>query len=149
KKIPQEHKVLHDKLEGIIALVDKTMKSVRHISSELRPNILDDLGIIDALDWQSNEFEKRTGLRCRFSSSFDEMNIKRDLSTGIFRVYQETLTNVARHAGASEINASFELDNDHVVLKVQDNGKGFDEREVKGKRTLGILGMRERADMFG
>lgn len=149
KKIPLKDKKVHKKISGMISLIDKTMTTVRHISSELRPRILDDLGLVDAMDWQSNEFEMRTGIRCRFKPQLKKRKFEKNLSTGIFRVYQETLTNVARHAEATKINTSLVADNGNIILKVEDNGKGFDEAEIKNKNTLGLLGMQERAMMFG
>jgi len=149
KKIPSDNKVLLDKVSGMITLIDETVKTVRRISTELRPGILDDLGLIDALQWQSNEFEKRTGIACMFQTSFTESPFGKKLSTGIFRVFQETLTNVARHAHASEIKTFLERENEDIILKVHDNGTGFEEAEIKNKKTLGLIGMKERAKMFG
>lgn len=149
KKIPDSDKTVHKKIAGMISLIDETVKTVRRISSELRPRILDDLGLIDAIDWQTKEFEKRTGFRCKFNCKVDELRINKSLSTGIFRVYQETLTNVARHAHASEIKILLERVNGNLILKVHDNGKGFNEAEIKNKHTLGLTGMRERATIFG
>ncbi len=149
KKISPEQTALRTKLEGMISLIDDTVKTVRRISSELRPGILDDLGLIDALQWQSIEFEKRTGVKCRFYTTFSEPVFERKLSTGIFRVFQETLTNAARHSKASEIKITLEKRDDNIILEVFDNGSGFEEKEVRNKKTLGIIGMNERANMFG
>jgi PAS domain S-box-containing protein len=149
KKIPKENKIVQDKISGMLSLVDTTVKTVRRISTELRPGILDDLGLIDALQWQSHEFEKRTGILCSFSTTFTEPSFEKHLSTGIFRVFQETLTNVARHAHASEIMTVLEKRDDNIILQVHDNGDGFNETEIKGKKTLGLIGMKERAKMFG
>jgi signal transduction histidine kinase len=125
------------------------VKIVRRISSELRPGILDDLGLIAALEWQSNEFEKRTGISCKFHFDCKEKEFDKKLSTGIFRIYQETLTNVARHAEATEVDAWLELDKNNLLLRVKDNGKGFIRSEIANKDTLGLVGMKERASMFG
>jgi signal transduction histidine kinase len=149
KKVPKENKVVHEKISGMLSLVDATVKMVRRIATELRPGILDDLGLIDALQWQSHEFEKRTGITCSFSTTFKDPVFEKHLSTGIFRVFQETLTNVARHAKASEIMTVLEKNDDSIVLQVHDNGQGFNETEIKGKKTLGLVGMKERAKMFG
>jgi len=149
KKIPKENKVVQEKISGMLSLIDSTVKTVRRISTELRPGILDDLGLIDALQWQSHEFEKRTGILCSFSTSFTDSPFEKNLSTGIFRVFQETLTNVARHAHASEIMTIFEKHDDSIILQVHDNGLGFNETEIKSKKTLGLIGMKERAKMFG
>ncbi|CAN5432357.1 hypothetical protein BH11BAC1_BH11BAC1_02820 [soil metagenome] len=149
KKIPGDNISVHEKIAGMISLIDETVKTVRRISTELRPGILDDLGLLDALQWQSHEFEKRTGIATKFDTTFSESSFEKNLSTGIFRVFQETLTNVARHAHASKIVTSFDRRDENFVLRVSDNGKGFDEKEIKSKRTLGLVGMKERAKMFG
>ena len=149
KKISSENKPAHNKIASMMSLLEVTMKTVRHISSELRPGILDDLGLTDALNWQSQEFEKRTGVHCQFKSKLKIRTFEKNLSIGIFRIYQETLTNVARHAKATKVNTLLEVDRDSITLKVQDNGKGFNESEIKNKNTLGLIGMRERAIMFG
>ena len=149
KKVPKENKIVQEKIAGMLSLVDTTVKTVRRISTELRPGILDDLGLIDALQWQSHEFEKRTGITCGFNTTFKDSTFEKHLSTGIFRVFQETLTNIARHAHASEIMTHLEKIEDNIVLQVHDNGKGFNEVEIKGKKTLGLIGMKERAKMFG
>lgn len=148
KKISPADELAHNKIVYMIALIDDTMKTVRRISTELRPGILDDLGLVDALDWQSHEFEQRTGIQCSFKSVSDDLQFEKNISTGIFRIFQEALTNVTRHSQATEITASFETDNDEVVLTIQDNGKGFDDAETKNKKTLGLIGMKERAAML-
>ncbi len=149
KKINPENESAHKKAASMMALLDTTMKTVRHISAELRPGILDDLGLVDAINWHGIEFEKRTGVRCQFKSKLKKRVFEKDLSTGIFRVYQETLTNVARHANATKVTTTLEATNENIILKVQDNGKGFEQSEVKSNNTLGLVGMRERAIMFG
>jgi len=149
KKVPDENKGAHKKIAAMMTLLDGTMATVRHISSQLRPGILDDLGLVDAINWQGIEFEKRTGVQCIFQSRLKARTFEKELSTGVFRVYQETLTNVARHAKATKVNTTLEVNNDHIILRVQDDGKGFNEAAVKNKNTLGLLGMKERALMFG
>jgi len=149
KKIPATDKATRERIAGMMTLIDDTVKTVQRISSELRPGILDDLGLIDAIDWQSQEFQKRTGTSCIFTTSLSEMKFDRDLATGIFRIYQETLTNVARHARASSIQTRLEFGSNELLFTVEDNGTGFHEKEIRNKNTLGLLGMKERAMMFG
>jgi PAS domain S-box-containing protein len=149
KKIPAGDQLMSPKISGIITLIDDMIGTIRRISSELRPVILDDLGLTDALDWQSAEFEKRTGIRCKFKPSLSEMNIKKNISNGIFRIYQETLTNAARHSMATEIKTTLLQLDDQVIFRVEDNGKGFDQSEIISKNTLGMVGMKERASMIG
>ena len=148
KKISQEDKLIHQKLSSMLSVIDDTVKSVRRISSELRPAILDDLGLMPALEWQSQEFEKRTGIKSIYKSRINDFNPASDISTNIFRVYQEALTNVVRHAQATLVETSLEETEDYVVLKVRDNGLGIDKAEASVKDSLGLIGMRERALLF-
>jgi signal transduction histidine kinase len=149
RKIQSDDAAIQDKIKTMVDLIDTTVKSVRRISSELRPGILDDLGLVAALDWQSSEFQKRTEIECKFQSETTEQNFEKGIATGIFRIFQETLTNVARHAQATSIRSTLEKDNGTIILTINDNGKGFDVKQLKGKRTLGIVGMGERASMMG
>ena len=148
KKISPEDKMIQQKLSSMLSVIDDTVQSVRRISSELRPGILDDLGLIPALEWQSQEFEKRTGIKSIYNSRVNEFNPASDISTNIFRVYQEALTNIARHAQASLVETSLEETEGYVVLKVKDNGLGIDKVEASVKDSLGLMGMRERALLF-
>ncbi len=149
KKLPEGDKVLHEKVEGMLALIDDTVKTVRRISSELRPGILDDMGLIAALEWQSSEFEKRNGISCTFTTNLSELPVSQELATGIFRVYQEALTNITRHAHATGVKARLEVNAKNILLTIIDDGKGFDMQEARLKKTLGIVGMKERAIMLG
>jgi PAS domain S-box-containing protein len=148
KKISPEEKMLHQKLNSMLSVIDDTVKSVRRISSELRPGILDDLGLIPALEWQSQEFEKHAGIKSIFTSRINHFNPEWNVSTHVFRVYQEALTNVARHAQATQVETVIEQEDDHVVLRVKDNGNGIDMAEASIKNSLGLIGMRERAFLF-
>jgi PAS domain S-box-containing protein len=148
KKISPEDGLIQQKLSSMISVIDDTVKSVRRISSELRPGILDDLGLIPALEWQSQEFEKRTGIRSVFKSYVNEFNPSSNISTNIFRVYQETLTNIARHAQATFVETTLEETERNLVLTVRDNGLGIDKAEASVKESFGLIGMRERALLF-
>jgi signal transduction histidine kinase len=132
----------------MISLIDETVKTVRRISSELRPGILDDLGLIPALEWQCQEFEKRTGIKSTFYTELFDFNPEGNLATNIFRVCQETLTNVARHARAALVETSLTIEDANIILRVKDDGVGFDMEEAKNKKSLGLVGMRERALLF-
>ncbi|HLP19677.1 MAG TPA: sensor histidine kinase, partial [Chitinophagales bacterium] len=147
KKLTTDSVVL-DKLQGMLALIDDTIKTVRRISSDLRPGILDDLGLLSALEWQSNEFEKRTGITSDFNALDITASFSRDVATGVFRIYQESLTNVARHANAQKVSTLIEQRDNELILTITDDGVGFDISRVGDKKTLGLLGMRERALMF-
>jgi signal transduction histidine kinase len=136
------------RLNQMSDLLETSVNTVRKISSQLRPSILDDLGLIPALDWQSKEFEKRFSVPVHFVSSQKSIDVPPDIATGLFRLYQESLTNVARHAQAQHVSASLALDNGQLILTVSDDGKGFDTRMNGQGKTLGLLGMKERVLMM-
>jgi PAS domain S-box-containing protein len=148
KKIPEKQNEISEKLKGVLKLLDDTIKTVRKIASDLRPSILDDIGIVGALEWQSKEFERRSGIKTIFTSDLEELQLPEDLSTAFFRIFQESLTNVARHAEATTIHTSFDKKNGKLVLTISDNGKGMDLERMENK-TLGLLGMKERTQMIG
>jgi len=145
KKLPPE--VGHD-MKKADDLLAETMRSVRKIATQLRPSILDNLGLVSALDWQSREFEKNFGIRCVFESLIGEPVFNEKQSNALFRIYQEALTNIARHSGATRVDAILSQDGNNVVLEVRDNGKGFPMTDAEGKKTLGLVGMQERALMM-
>jgi PAS domain S-box-containing protein len=148
-KRAKEEAFIQEKLSGMSRLVDQTITTVRRISSELRPSILDDLGLSEALDWQSAEFQKRYRIEARFQSRVVELEVSANLVTGLFRIYQESLTNVARHADAKKVQTSLQLVDDNLVLEVTDDGKGFDVETAGNKKTFGLIGIRERTLMMG
>jgi PAS domain S-box-containing protein len=135
-------------IQEMAMLIDNTINSVRRISSELRPSVLDDLGLVSAIEWHAQQFHNRTGLRCRVDS-LTEVNLQNDQATAVFRIFQEGLTNVLRHASASEVSVLLFQDRNEVVLEVRDNGRGITEADSLGLKSLGILGMRERAQAVG
>ena len=149
KKIDVQDAEVQEKIKETISLIDGTVKTVRRIATELRPSILDDLGLVPAMEWQSEEFERRSGIPTVFTSNKSSVNLSPDMSTAIFRIYQESLTNVMRHAGAGKVEASLEVDDTNVKLTINDDGKGFLVEEIANKKTLGLMGMRERATLLG
>ena len=149
KRLQSEEKTIHLKIKSILELLDETVKTIRKIATELRPSILDDLGLIDALQWYSLEFEKRYKIPVSFQTAMDELSITKNASIGLFRIYQESLTNVARHSGATFVNSRISINNSVIELTIEDNGKGFDATQINKKKTLGLLGMKERTIMLG
>lgn len=148
KRIKNKEPLIEEKIQGMSKLIDDTVKTVRKIASELRPGILDDLGLVAALDWQSKEFEKRTGIKCYFTTDNIDHHFNKTISTGIFRIYQEALTNVARHSKASRVDSSIFINNDEMIdITIKDNGIGM-SNENQGRSTLGLVGMKERAFML-
>ena len=139
---------IEEKLKEMTLLLDAAVQTIRKIASELRPSILDDLGVIAALEWQTKEFEKRFMIPVHFSTSVNHLDIDPGVATGLFRLYQESLTNIARHSGASRVNAELMVESEHIRLSVKDDGKGFDTQKIHGRKTLGLLGMKERVLMM-
>lgn len=136
------------KLESMIELLNFTIQCVKKISSDLRPGLLDDLGLTAAIEWQADEFQKHSGINVCIDEIPEEVNIDPEKATAIFRIFQETLTNVARHAKASEIKISMKTDDKKVRLKVSDNGIGIPKGKITDAKSLGLIGMHERVHPF-
>jgi PAS domain S-box-containing protein len=134
---------------SLLKLIDQTIHSVRRISNDLRPAVLDDLGLIGAVEWAAREFENRTGTKCWLDLPGDDTVVDRELATSLFRILQETFTNVARHADASRVDVRLARENGSMTLEVRDDGKGISEEQLSDRSSLGILGMRERALLLG
>lgn len=136
------------RLQGMRAQIDQTISMVRRIATELRPKVLDELGLAEAIEWQAREFSTRTGIECSLNGPMPHFTLDRERSTAMFRVFQETLTNVARHAGATRVSVAVFRQPDELRLEVRDNGRGITEAELEGTQSLGLLGMRERIAAF-
>ncbi|HEY0989298.1 MAG TPA: GAF domain-containing protein [Kofleriaceae bacterium] len=139
---------LHRKLEEMASATDEILASIRRISADLRPGILDDVGLGAAIEWQAEEFQRRSGTPCVVRSTVSDLQLERDLATNVFRIFQEALTNVARHAEAKQVDVAIGLDRGRLRLEVADDGIGVPEIGPRGT-TLGLLGMRERARRLG
>ncbi len=129
--------------------IDATVQAVRRISSQLRPKLLDDLGLSAALEWQAREFEQRAHVACRIRSEPDDIVLDPARSTALFRIFQETLTNVARHARASRVEVVVTHFAGTVEMTVSDDGEGIRPEQASDGRSLGIVGMRERVRSLG
>src|SRR6185503_2598969 len=140
--------VVQEKLENLISVIDDTVKFVWKLASELRPSILDDLGLVPALEWHIQEFEKRYTIKTAFHSHLPDLDLSPVVATGLFRMFQESLTNEARHSNATKVVVDLNMIGDEIHLSISDNGKGFDASQAN-KKTLGLLGMKERAAMIG
>jgi signal transduction histidine kinase len=136
-----------ERLEETFGLADETIKTIRRIAADLRPGILDDFGLQAALEWQLQQFSARTGIASNLDAEFDEQQLSREMSTAAFRILQEALTNVVRHAEASSIDVLASIEDSSFVLTVQDDGKGL--AVDPERRSLGVVGMRERARQLG
>lgn len=136
------------KVDDMAHSTDEILAAVRRISSSLRPGVLDDLGLRAAIEWQAEEFTRRTGVPCRVTSEVGDLQLERGLATAVFRIYQEALTNVARHASATAVEVSLKLERGQLKLVIDDDGIGVPEIAPRSS-TLGLLGMRERARRCG
>jgi signal transduction histidine kinase len=142
---------LTENMNSMTNNIEGAVRLVSEISSELRPGVLDDLGFIAAVEWQAERFQKRTGVECHLNLPNEALPLDRHQSTGLFRIFQEILTNVARHANATKVSISISLTNDSgmLMLEVSDNGIGITDSKISDSRAFGIIGMRERASALG
>lgn len=137
------------KAKAMFELLDRMVESVRKIASDLRPGVLDDLGLAPALEWQACDWQARTGIECQVSASLHGVTVSPEQGTALFRIFQETLTNVARHAQATRVNARISAAGGWVILEIQDNGRGITGEDRRRAKSFGLLGMNERATLLG
>ncbi len=142
-KLAGEREVLR-RIKAMSAHIDETINTVRRIATELRPGVLDSLGLVAAIEWQAADFQRRSGIRCEVRSEVPEAPFFPEFTTVCFRIFQETLTNIIRHAKASRVEVRFFRDQDNLVLSVRDNGCGISEKALNTP-SIGLLGMKERA----
>lgn len=145
RHLDQPQQALLEKTAVMSDLLDLTIQTVRRISTELRPGILDDLGLVATIEWQLQEFQARTGIISKLISSPEETGLNADGSTTVFRIFQEILTNVARHAQATQLTVRLTESAACLILQVKDNGRGISIAEIESPKSIGLLGMRERA----
>lgn len=148
RRLLKEDATFKNKLASMEEVIDRTIQTVQKLSGELRPGMLDDLGLAAAIEWQAEDFQKRTGIDCEVSLSTEETLLNRDQSTTMFRIFQETLTNVIRHARATKVTVRLEEQNGSIVLEVTDNGRGITEAEIRDAKSFGLIGMRERVEFI-
>jgi len=138
-----------EQLDLLFRLTDATIHSVRRIASEMRPSILDDIGLAEAIEWQSGQFQSQTGIECDCQVAAAGLSLDAEQSTAVFRILQEALTNVRRHAQASRASVALEECDGVLVLTVHDDGKGITQEQASSRQSLGLVGMRERAYLAG
>ncbi len=149
KKLPEDQVMLIEKVRAMSKHAEATIHAVQRISSELRPALLDDLGLIAAIEWQSKDFQQRTDIKCSVSFNNGNIKVPENSSIALFRVYQETLTNVARHSKASHVTVSMHNEDDNIIFQIKDNGIGIEERQIAHPRSFGLIGIRERVLALG
>src|SRR6185312_1963038 len=137
------------KLDEMLNMSSELINTMRRISSDLRPAIIDDLGLMAALEWKCNDFEEKMGIPCRFISSVKERKFENNFGINIYRILQETLTNISRHAAAKLVTVTVSENKTELLLEILDDGKGINNESIGKGKTLGIIGMKERATLLG
>lgn len=145
---PAEDVLIDNKFDDAIMLIEATIRSIRRIVTELRPSVIDDLGLNAALEWQSNDFAGRAGIKIKYKNTFDDLNADSTISIGLFRILQESLTNIAKHAKAKKVIVDISKEKDILQLTVEDNGIGFDTGIKETGLSFGLLGIKERTYMM-
>lgn len=148
-RLPKQSKPLHEKARAMAANIDETIRAVRRIATELRPGLLDTAGLLAALEWQASQFQTQTGIVCEVKAETKDTLWDQELNTALFRIFQEALTNVIRHAQATKVEVRLAEADGHVVLEVKDNGRGISETEIHNTKSIGLLGIHERAALLG
>jgi PAS domain S-box-containing protein len=149
QRLPGSDKALHTRAQSMLKVVDNAIVSVRRIATTLRPGMLDDIGLAAAIEWQAQDFQERSGIRCILDIRADNLELDDEHATAVFRTFQETLTNVARHSGATRVTVKLNDTPLELVFEVRDNGRGFDPEAEVSKKSFGLLGMKERALLLG
>jgi PAS domain S-box-containing protein len=149
KRLDPSQPLLLEKMRGMIGLTDQTIQRVQRISSELRPRMLDDLGLAAAIEWLGADFSRRTGIRCKVAVEVTESRIGGNSATAIYRIVQEALTNISRHASASRVSVLLREVDERLEVLVRDDGIGVSEAQAADARSFGLIGIRERAQGLG
>jgi len=148
-RLPPDSGSLLEKTRSMAAQIDSMVHSVRELAARLRPEALDELGLPAAIKWQAREFQLRAGIRCNVTVPAGELVLDQERATALFRIFQELLTNVARHAAATKVDVTLRQVEGSLLLEVTDDGCGIVEKQIRSPSSLGLLGMRERAAPFG
>ncbi len=148
KRLPENEVPLIEKVNSMSKVIKASIQTVKKLSTDLRPKILDDLGLTAAIEWMVEEFRNRTGTKCKTSVDVENSILDQERSTALFRILQEALTNIARHADATEVKIELREDHGQVSLEVVDNGKGIRESQVSDPKSFGLMGIRERVSML-
>ena len=148
KRITPSSPELASKLDGMATVIDSTARGIQRVATELRPSVLDELGLRAAIEWEAREFATRTGIECRVELPGEQPALDPSRATAVFRIFQEALTNVARHAAATHVLVRVAVSPNALEMTVQDDGRGIREGALHAPRSLGLLGMRERATTF-
>ena len=142
-KLAKGQNVTIEQAQGLESILDSTFEAVHRISSDLRPNVLD-LGIVAALEWQAKEFEKQLGITCKFTCNQAEIPVSTDQGITLFRIFQESMSNIAKHANASHVSVDLSVFAHDIILTINDNGVGIKSSDTLKSNSFGLRGMRER-----
>lgn len=140
---------LLNQINEIIKICDSTINSIQNITSKLRPELLDELGLIPAIEWQLKKFFEQTKIEYILNIPDEVIHLNSEKETALFRIFQEALTNVARHSNASRVRVSITIDDRNLIMEIYDNGKGITQNQINNPNSLGILGMKERSMLLG
>lgn len=138
-----------EKLKGMLNAVNHSIRTIQRIGTELRPKLLDDLGLVSAIEWQAQEFQKRSGINCAINVLTEELNLSPDSNLTVFRIFQEALTNIARHSQASNVIITIYSADLNLILSIADDGIGIPESKLIASSSIGLIGMKERAEIVG
>lgn len=138
-----------DILSGMKKIINLLDNKIRNIEAQLRPGILDDLGLVSALEWLTEEFQGRNNMVIRFSNHVDDSIIENELAITIYRIFQEGLTNIVRHAESSHVSIHMDIVDDRIRLIIKDNGRGITQSDIEKKGSFGLMGMKERVAFMG
>lgn len=148
-RLPADKPALAEKARGMSELIDLTVATVQRIATELRPQLLYDLGLATAMEWHADEFRKRTGIECNLSLNIGRLKLDPARSTALYKIYKEALTNVMRHSGATRVNVSLKKMKKGIMLQIKDNGRGIRDAEINDPKSVGLIGINERAHLWG
>ncbi len=149
QSLPEKSTLIPERIKGMIEIIDNTITAVKRLSTELRPGVLDELGLNSALEWLIRELKERTNIDYNMSMEFNDKNLSKDFATAVFRISQEALTNAVRHSGATCVNLELKEQNDKIFLKIKDNGTGIGKEKTDSSESFGLIGLRERAYAIG
>jgi signal transduction histidine kinase len=149
KRLANDQDGIREKLQSMVTLINETIETVHNVSEDLRPGILDDFGLAAAVEWQAEEFQRRTGVACTTSLAPDEFDLSKETATNLFRIVQEALTNIIRHANATKVEINLSEKDGLLVLEIQDDGQGISAAAISNPRSFGLIGIRERVHILG
>lgn len=148
KKWPEESELLKDKFKSMNSIIDTSVKEVQKLSIQLRPKMLDELGLLETIQWEAEQFEERTGIYCNVWFSPEEFEVEHERSSTIYRVIMELLTNIYRHAKATKVSVSLEKQKTAYKLSITDNGIGIKMEEIESKYSFGLITITERVNVW-